>query len=246
MVQDFYATNVQVGDALDLPAPIRELAEQLRGEVSSLATQAQEELKLSSFRDELFLMDSLGYATAVEFVVKDLRSLLTAYSHAIATERPSLQEVASWQRVTPGNLRRRYTAAHVKAVQATLDARIPFDVVQVGFTSVRDRHIEGLSEQSANDYVLRTQIRARVRDVFEETASVLHGKDWQESTLVESIFDPNPFRGYAQVSATTANDCTPLTQHSPRAIELALEQLDPEHAEYFEFERSAVEVAETA
>lgn len=246
MAQDFYITNVQVGDTLDLPAPIRELAGQLRGEVSSLATQAREELELSTFRDELFLMDSLGYATAVELVVKDLRCLLTAYSHAVATARPSLQEVASWQRVTPGNLRRRYTAAHVKAVQATLDARIPFDVVQLGFTSVRDRHIETLSERSANDYVLRTQIRARVRDIVEETASVLHGKDWQESTIVESIFDPNPFRGYAQVSAMTANDRTPLTQHSPRAIELALEQLDPEHAAYFEFERSAVEAVGTA
>ncbi|MGO2191187.1 MAG: hypothetical protein ACTH43_01030 [Brachybacterium sp.] len=246
MAQEFYTTNVQVGDALDLPAPVRELAEQLRGEVSSLATQAQEELRLSTFRDELFLMASLGYATAVELVVKDLRSLLTAYAHAVATERPSLQEVASWQRVTPGNLRRRYTAAHVKAVQAMLDVRIPFDVVQLGFTSVRDGHIEGLNAQSARDYLLRTQIRARLRGIIEETASVLHGKDWQETTLVESAFDPNPFRGYAQVSASTANDRTPLTQHSPRAIELTLEQLDAEHAEYFEFERSAVEAAEAA
>lgn len=246
MAQDFYTTNVQVGDTLDLPAPIRELAEQLRDEVLSLAAQAREELEQSRFRDELFVMDSLGYATAVELVAKDLRCLLTAYSHAVATERPSLQEVASWQRVTPGNLRRRYTAAHVKAVQATLDARISFDVVQLGFTSVRDRHIETLSEQSAHDYVLRTQIRDQVRDIVEETASVLHGKDWQESTLVESQFDPNPFRGYAQVSASTANDHTPLTQHSARAIELALEQLDPEHAEYVEFERTAVEAAGTA
>lgn len=246
MVQDFYTTNVQVGDSLDLPAPIRKLAERLRAEVPSLATQAQEELERSTFRDELFVMDSLGYATAVELVVKDLRTLLTAYSHAVATERPSLQEVASWQRVTPGNLRRRYTAAHVTAVQAMLDVRIPFDVVQLGFTSVRDGHIGGLNEQSASDYVLRTQIRARLRDIIEETASVLHGNDWQESTLVESAFDPNPFRGYAQVSASTANDRTPLTQHSPRAIELTLEQLGPEHAEYFEFERSAVETAEAA
>lgn len=240
MAQDKYATNAQVGDAIDLPEPIRRLAEQLRSEVSLLATQAAEEPGLSTFRDELYLLDSLGFATAIERVVKDLRSMLTAYSHAIATDRPSLQEVASWQHVTPGNLRRRYTSAHVDAVMASLDVRIPFDVVQLGFNSVRDRHIKPLNSQSAKDYELRTQIRARLREIIEDSASVLHGQRWQQSTLVESVFDPNPFRGYSQVSASAASDRTPLTGQSPHAMDIALNDLGPEHAAYFEFETTAV------
>lgn len=239
MVQSYVLTSEQVGDSFELPAPIRELAERLRSRLRTLTIDASEDASGAQVRDELFLLDSLGFATEVELVAKDLRTLLNAYSHAVAVERPSLQEVASWQRVTPGNLRRRYTSVHVNATRSLLAERISFDLVQAAFASVKDEMLDGLNDQASADYRLRSDVRQSYFGLIDRTANVLHGEGWRERTLVESRFDPNPLRGYIQVSASAYNVVTPLSSISESAIDRALSELGPEHAEYVAFERAA-------
>lgn len=244
MAKSYVLTSEQVGDSFELPPPIRGLAERLRSRLKSTTVDAAEDAAGTRMRDELFLLDSLGFASELELVAKDLRTLLNAYSHAVATERPSLQEVASWQRVTPGNLRRRYTAAHVNATRALLAERISFDLVQGGFASVRDEMLDGLNDRASTDRRLRSDVREAYFELIDRTANVLHGEGWRERTLVESRFDPNPLRGYIQVSASSYNEVTPLSSISASAIDRALSELGPEHAEYVAFERTAVAQAD--
>ena len=231
MSQPYIATNAQVGDAFNLPEPIRDLAEKLRLRALETSHEAREELEAGQ-RDELFLLASLGFANEAEREAKDLRTLLTAYAHAVASERPSLQEVASWQRVTPGNLRRRYSPIHVDAVKSLLGDRVSFDLVETAFASV-----------ARNDYRMRADIRSAFTTFIDETADVLHGEGWRGRTLVESRFDPNPLRGYTGVSALSVETKRALTDVSPNLMEHALSRLSDDHAKYFEFERHAVEQA---
>lgn len=242
MSQSYIATNAQVGDAFDLPEPIRDLAEKLRLRALETSQAAKEELEAGQ-RDELFLLASFGFANESEREAKDLRTLLTAYAHAVARERPSLQEVASWQRVTPGNLRRRYSPIHVDAVTSILSERVSFDLVETAFASVDDEMLHDRNDQARHDYRMRTDIRSAFAAFIDETADVLHGEGWRGRTLVESRFDPNPLRGYSGVSALSVESKRALTDVSPNLVEHALSRLTDAHARYFEFERHAVEQA---
>lgn len=242
MSQSYVTTNVQVGDSVGLPEPVRDLAERLRLRACETTGAAQRELE-SGQRDELFLLSTLGFANESERIAKDLRTLLTAYAHAVASERPSLQEVASWQRVTPGNLRRRYAPTHVEAIRSLLSDRVSFDLVEIAFASVDDEMLREASDQSRHDYGIRSDIRQACTAFVDETAEVLHGKGWRERTFVESRFDPNPLRGYSGVSALSMGSDKALAQLSPNLIDHALARLGPEHAHYVEFERHAVEQA---
>lgn len=238
----YVTTNMQVGDSFGLPEPVRNLAEKLRLRACETTDAAQRELE-SGQRDELFLLSSLGFANESERIAKDLRTLLTAYAHAVASERPSLQEVASWQRVTPGNLRRRYAPIHVEAVRSLLSERVSFDVVETAFESVDDEVLRDRNDQARHDYRMRTDIRKAFTAFIDETADVLHGEGWRDRTLVESRFDPNPLRGYSGVSALSVESNRALTDVSPNLVEHALSRLSEEHANYFEFERHAAEQA---
>lgn len=242
MSQSYVASNVKVGDSFNLPEPIRDLAEKLRLRALETSRAAKEELDVGQ-RDELFLLSSLGFANESEREAKDLRTLLTAYAHAVASERPSLQEVASWQRVTPGNLRRRYSLIHQDAVRSLLSDRLSFDLIEIAFPSVDDETLRDRNDQARHDYRIRTDIRSAFAAFIDETVDVLHGKGWRSRTLVESRFDPNPLRGYSGVSALTVESKRALTDVSPKLIEHALSRLSEEHAQYFEFERHAVEQA---
>lgn len=242
MSQPYIATNAQVGDAFNLPEPIRDLAEKLRLRALETSHAAREELEAGQ-RDELFLLASLGFANEAEREAKDLRTLLTAYAHAVASERPSLQEVASWQRVTPGNLRRRYSPIHIDAVKSLLGDRVSFDLVETAFASVDDEMLRDRNDQARNDYRMRADIRSAFTTFIDETADVLHGEGWRGRTLVESRFDPNPLRGYTGVSALSVETKRALTDVSPNLMEHALSRLSDDHAKYFEFERHAVEQA---
>lgn len=242
MSQLYVNTNVQVGDSFDLPRPVRDLAEELRSRARKATEEAEHESQ-SRQRDELFLLASLGFAYESERIAKDLRTLLTAYAHAVASERPSLQEVASWQRVTPGNLRRRYAPTHVEAIRSLLSDRVSFDLVELAFASVDDEMLREANDQSRHDYRTRSDIRHACTAFVDETAEVLHGKGWRERTFVESRFDPNPLRGYSGVSALSMGSDKAMAQLSPNLIDHALARLGPEHAHYVEFERHAVEQA---
>lgn len=242
MSQSYVTTNVQVGDSFGLPEPVRDLAEKLRLRALEAGKGARQELKPGQ-RDELFLLSSLGFANESERIAKDLRTLLTAYAHAVASERPSLQEVASWQRVTPGNLRRRYAPIHVEAVRSLLSDRVSFDLVEIAFGSVDDEMLRERNDQARRDYRTRIEIRRAFTAFIDETADVLHGKGWRDRTLVESRFDPNPLRGFSGVSALSVESNRALTDISPNLVEHALARLRAEHASYVDFERHAVEQA---
>lgn len=242
MSQPYIATNVQVGDDFELPEPIRDLAEKMRLRALETCKAAKEELEQGQ-RDELFLLASLGFANESEREAKDLRTLLTAYAHAVASERPSLQEVASWQRVTPGNLRRRYAPIHLEAVRSLLSDRVSFDLVETAFPSVDDEMLRDRNDQARHDYRLRADIRNAFTAFIDETAGVLHGEGWRDRTLVESKFDPNPLRGYTGVSALSVESRRAISGVSPSLVNHALSRLSGDHAEYFEFERHTIEQA---
>lgn len=245
MRYSYTATDVQVGDSFSLPEPIRDLAEKLRLRTLETSKTAREELE-SGQRDELFLLASLGFANESEGEAKDLRTLLTAYAHAVASKRPSLQEVASWQRVTPGNLRRRYSSIHVDAVRSLLSERMSFDLVETAFASVDDEMLRERNDQARDDYRLRTDIRSAFAAFVDETVDVMYGEGWRDRTLVESRFDPNPLRGYSDMSLLSVEGRRALTDVSPPLVKHALSRLSAEHGEYFEFESRAMKQAGVA
>lgn len=151
-------TGAQGGEFV-LPAAVRQLVINLqqRSE-AALALRREKLAKLED--DEAFAAEAVALSTYAEELLKASRTIVNAYSHAIASPRPSLQKLALAQEITPSNLRRRYTSAHVSGVAELLRGSPSIDVIQHAFPAVADMDLKGISEAIDEEVAMRLSLRA--------------------------------------------------------------------------------------
>lgn len=117
--------------------------------------------------DEDWIYRVAGISTELADRSADIRAGLTAYSQAVSKERPELQGLALWQRVSASALRHRYNALHVQAIRELLTERPLIDIVLEPFVTVVESDLAGISESLDTQLALRSKMRAAVAEEFD-------------------------------------------------------------------------------
>lgn len=147
------------GDEFAIPAAVKQLVVNLQ-QRSEAALRHRREKLASVEGDEPFAVEVVALSTYAEELLKASRTVVNAYAHAIANPRPSLQRLALAQEITPSNLRRRYTSAHVLGINELLQESPSIDVIQCAFPVVADMDLKGISEKVDHDVSMRLELRA--------------------------------------------------------------------------------------
>lgn len=114
-----------------------------------------------------WLFRATGVSTQLADRSADLRGLITAYSQAVADERPELTQLAKWQRISPSALRHRYDESHVQAVRELLTADPLIDIIIEPLPSVIDDDLIGVTPVMDEQLALRRRMRELAAEEFE-------------------------------------------------------------------------------
>lgn len=162
-------------DDLDLPRAVAGLVRNLAnvdtsgalsGSFDSGARWQPSNSDLPDDDTERWLFRATGLSTELADRAADLRALVTAYSQAVATNRPELTQLARWQRISPSALRHRYNDAHVQAVHELVTEDPLIDIVLEPFIAVVDSDFAGISSAMDEQLVIRSRMRAAAAAEF--------------------------------------------------------------------------------
>ena len=226
----------QGGDFV-LPAALKQLVINLQQR--SEAALALRREKLATLEDdESFAAEAVALSTYAEELLKASRTIINAYSHAIASPRPSLQKLAFAQEITPSNLRRRYTSTHVLGVSELLEESPSIDVVQHAFPSVADMDLKGISKAIDEDVAMRLSLRAAcITGGLNVLTKVLSPERAREALLQDGYVLPN--YGPTGSNGGFEFERIPLGRIDRGVVMNAAKGLGREYVEYTERELAA-------
>lgn len=225
------------GGEFAIPAAVRQLVINLQQR--SEATLAHRREKLSSLEgDESFAVEVVALSTYVEELLKASRTVVNAYSHAIANPRPSLQRLAFAQEITPSNLRRRYTSIHVLGVTELLQESPSIDVIQHAFPVVADMDLKGISTRIDHEVSMRLELRAAcMAGSLDLLSKVLSPERAREVLLREGRVPPH--YGPTGSNGDFEFERMPLGRIGREVVMNAAGDLGSEHVEYAQRELAA-------
>lgn len=114
-----------------------------------------------------WLFRATGVSTQLADRSADLRALITAYSQAVASDRPELAQLAKWQRISPSALRHRYDESHVQSVHELLKDDPLIDIVIEPLVSVIDDDLSGVTPALDEQLKLRHRMRELAAEEFD-------------------------------------------------------------------------------
>lgn len=173
------------------------------------------ELPLDS--TEAWLYRAAGVSTELADRSADIRALLTAYSQAVATDRPELSKLAQWQKISPSALRHRYNDQHVQAVRELLEAEPMIDIVLEPFISIVDTDLLGINESLDVQIDLRTRMREIVAQEFTSLFSNRLAKQ------LRLTGNPAGERNTRLIDDLMPSIDTALQRHAPELLPIFLE-----------------------
>lgn len=236
--------RTQGGDFV-LPAAVKQLVINLQQRAEMvLELRCEKVTRLED--DEAFAVEAAALTTYVEELLKASRTIVNAYSHAVASPRPSLQKLASAQAITPSNLRRRYTPTHVMGVAELLSKAPSIDVIQHAFPAIADMDLMGISKNIDRNVSLRLSLRAAsVSGSLDTLTKVLSPERAREALLKDGRHPPH--YGPTGSNGEFEFERVPLGLIGREAVLSAAAALGPEYVKYAEAELDAYEkVSDTA